>query len=108
MIDPSLRLDRITAEAADPTCGVLLLDLVLGHGAHADPAPELAEAVRAARATASADGRRLDVVVSLTGSEGNPQGLRTSAELLVVAGAVVLLSNAGGHARGAAPARPRT
>ena len=95
MIDPSLRLDRIAAEAADPTCGVLLLDLVLGHGAHADPAPELAEAVRAARATASADGRRLDVVVSLTGSEGDPQGLETSAELpRPAAGAVVLLSNA--------------
>ncbi|MER7073721.1 DUF1116 domain-containing protein [Terrabacter sp. NPDC000476] len=94
MIDPSLRLERIAAEAADPTCGVLLLDLVLGHGAHADPAPELAEAVRAARATASGDGRRLDVVVSLTGSEGDPQGLEKSAALLVEAGAVVLLSNA--------------
>ena len=45
MIDPSLRLERIAVEAADPTCGVLLLDLVLGHGAHPDPAAELAEAI---------------------------------------------------------------
>ena len=37
MIDPTLRTERIAAEAADPTCGVLLLDLVLGHGAHPDP-----------------------------------------------------------------------
>ncbi|MGO4599414.1 oxamate carbamoyltransferase subunit AllG family protein [Terrabacter sp. 2RAF25] len=94
MIDPSLRLERIAVEAADPTCGVLLLDLVLGHGAHPDPAPELAEAVRAARATASSDGRRLDVVVSLTGAEGDPQGLQASAARLVEAGAVVRLSNA--------------
>ncbi|NUO33689.1 MAG: DUF1116 domain-containing protein, partial [Dermatophilaceae bacterium] len=94
MIDPSLRLERIAAEAADPTCGVLLLDLVLGHGAHPDPAPELADAVASARATAAADGRHLDVVVSLTGAEGDPQGLQASATRLVAAGAVVRLSNA--------------
>ncbi|WP_374968419.1 DUF1116 domain-containing protein [Terrabacter sp. BE26] len=94
MIDPSLRLERITVEAADPTCGVLLLDLVLGHGAHPDPAPELSDAVRAARATASAEGRHLDVVVSLNGTEGDPQGLQRSTGHLVQAGAVVILSNA--------------
>ncbi|WP_256793784.1 DUF1116 domain-containing protein [Terrabacter sp. Ter38] len=94
MIDPSLRLDRITVEAADPTCGVLLLDLVLGHGAHADPAPELAAAVRAARETAAASGRELPVVVSVTGTTSDPQGLDRSAQALVDAGADVLLSNA--------------
>ena len=57
MIDPSLRLERIAAEARDETCGVLLLDLVLGYGAHQDPADELAEAVRHARATAAEAGR---------------------------------------------------
>ena len=40
MIDPTLRMERIAAEAADPTCGVLLLDLVLGYGSHPDPAAE--------------------------------------------------------------------
>lgn len=94
MIDPSLRLQRIAAEAADPTCGVLLLDLVLGHGAHADPAPELADAVRAARTTAADAGRALPVVVSVTGTASDPQGLEASVEALVEAGATVLLSNA--------------
>ncbi len=41
MIDSSLRVARLLAEAGDPTCGVLLLDVVLGHGAHPDPASEL-------------------------------------------------------------------
>ena len=36
MIDPSLRLERIAAEARDETCGVLLLAL-LGYGAHQTP-----------------------------------------------------------------------
>ena len=75
MIDPTLRLERIAAEAEDPTCGVLLLDLVLGYGAHPDPADELAEAITAAVARAADDGRELPVVVSLTGVENDPQGL---------------------------------
>ncbi|MFC7594439.1 DUF1116 domain-containing protein [Terrabacter sp. GCM10028922] len=94
MIDPTLRLERIATEAADPTCGVLLLDLVLGHGAHADPAPELADAIRSAREVAAAAGRALPVVVSLTATQGDPQGMARSADLLVSAGAEVLLSNA--------------
>ncbi|MDV3221453.1 DUF1116 domain-containing protein, partial [Intrasporangium sp.] len=111
MIDPSLRLERIAAEAADPTCGVLLLDLVLGHAAHPDPAPELAEAIRAARARAESDGRTLPVVISLTGTEGDPQGLSRSATALRDAGATVYLSNAAAtrHAvelLGHAPAAP--
>ncbi len=38
MIDTGPRLERLAAEAADPECGVILLDVVLGHGAHPDPA----------------------------------------------------------------------
>ena len=94
MIDPTLRLERIAAEAADPGCGILLLDLVLGHGAHPDPAPELADAIRSARAVAAAAGRDLPVVVSLTGTRGDPQGLDASGAELSAAGAFVHLSNA--------------
>ena len=93
MIDPTLRLERIAREAADPTCGVLLLDLVLGHGAHPDPAGELADAVRSARATAHADGRALPVVVSLTGTDADPQHRSRCAATLADAGASVFLSN---------------
>jgi FdrA protein len=94
MIDPSLRLERIALEAADPGCGVLLVDLVLGHGAHPDPAGELAESIRAARSTAAGDGRELAVVVSLTGTERDPQGLARCAVALRGAGAGVYVSNA--------------
>ncbi len=85
MIDGTLRLERFAAEAADPGCGVILLDVVLGHGAHPDPAGELAPAI--ARSTA-------DVVVSLCGSSGDPQGRDRQAEALARAGAAVFLSNA--------------
>ncbi len=100
MIDPSLRLERIAVEAGDPSCGVLLLDLVLGYGAHPDPAGDLADAIRAARdaalcrSGAGGASRVLPVVVSLTGVEADPQGLGRCAQALAAAGAEVFTSNA--------------
>ena len=94
MIDPSLRLESIRAQGADPTCGVLLLDLVLGHGSHPDPAGDLAAAIEQARSAAEADGRALPVVVSLVGTESDPQGLQRCAEALTAVGASVFTSNA--------------
>ena len=94
MIDQRTRLDRIGVEAADPSCGVLLLDVVLGHAAHPDPAAELAPALAQARATARAGGRDLSVVVSLCATVDDPQGPRQQAEALHEAGAAIFLSNA--------------
>lgn len=94
MIDPSLRLERIATEAADPSCAVLLLDIVLGYGSHADPATPFAPAIRAARERAAADGRDLAVVVALIGSQSDPQNRDATAAALVAAGASVHLSNA--------------
>jgi FdrA protein len=89
MIDQSLRLERLAAEAADPAVAVLLLDVVLGHGAHPDPAAELAPAIAAARARGGAA-----VVVSLIGAASDPQGLSRQAGALQSAGAHVFGSNA--------------
>jgi FdrA protein len=94
MIDPSLRPERLAREAADPAVAVVLLDVVLGHGADPDPAATLAPAVRAARATAAGAGRGLAVVVSLCGTAGDPQDRERQALALRDAGASVLLSNA--------------
>ena len=94
MIDPSLRLERIAVEGDDPTCAVLLLDLILGFGSHPDPADELAGAIASARAAAAAGGRELPVVVSLIGVESDPQGLSSCARTLQASGASVFVSNA--------------
>jgi FdrA protein len=94
MIDPSLRDQRLAREAADPAVGAVLLDVVLGHGSHPDPAAELAPAVAAARQQAADQGRGLAVVVSLTGTTGDPQGRDGQAARLAAAGADVYLSNA--------------
>ncbi|WP_205855701.1 hypothetical protein [Phytoactinopolyspora endophytica] len=94
MIDGSLRAERILAEAGDPTCSVLLLDVVLGHGAHPDPAAELGPVIGEAQLTAARDGRELPVVVSLVGTAGDPQDLDRQAKTLNDAGAAVYVSNA--------------
>ena len=91
MIDQSVRIDRIAAEAGRPGSRVLLLDVVLGHAAHPDPAGELAPAI--AEAIASRKGE-LAVVVSLCGSAGDPQDRDQQARAFVDAGASVHLSNA--------------
>ena len=89
MIDQSLRLERLAAAAADPSVAVLLLDVVLGHGAHPDPAAELAPAIAAARERGGGA-----VVVSLLGTAADPQGLERQATALQAAGAQVFASNA--------------
>lgn len=85
MIDPSLRLDHLARAAADAGTGVLLLDVVLGHGAEPDPAAGLAPALA---------GVDKPVVVAVVGTAADPQGLARQVTALAEAGAEVHLSNA--------------
>lgn len=94
MIDPTLRLALLADQAADPDVSVVLLDVVLGHGADPDPATTVAPAIGAAIATAAGAGRPLAVVVALCGTAGDPQGRERQAATLAGAGAQVYLSNA--------------
>ena len=45
MMDNDLRIRRLKQEAADPEVGMIVLDVVLGEGAHPDPASELAPVI---------------------------------------------------------------
>jgi FdrA protein len=85
MIDSSLRLEHLARAATDPATGVLLLDVVLGHGAEPDPAASLAPAI-------ASIGK--PVVLALVGTAADPQGWQRQADALDDAGAEVHLSNA--------------
>jgi FdrA protein len=85
MIDPTLRLERLSEAMADERTGAILLDVVLGHGAEADPGALLAPVVGASD---------VPVVVSLVGTAHDPQGLERQVRVLAEAGAEVHLSNA--------------
>ena len=94
MIDHRLRNERIQREAEDGEVAVLLLDAVLGHGSHADPAGAMAPALREAQARAKQAGRALAIVGFVCGTEGDPQGLARQEEILRDAGMILAESNA--------------
>ncbi len=95
MIEPSLRDERVAAAGEDRSVAVVLTDLVLGYGAHLDPGTSLARAAARAIARAEADGRRLAVVSSITGTDLDPQGYDRQKAALETAGVRVAESNAG-------------
>ena len=67
-IDSDHVIRRLLQEAADPQVAAILLDVVIGYGAHPDPAAELAQAVHRAVADAEADDACTGVI--LTGLPG--------------------------------------
>ncbi|MGB8646218.1 MAG: acyl-CoA synthetase FdrA [Anaerolineae bacterium] len=94
MIDNTLRIQHLFREARDPSVGVIVLDVVLGYGAHPDPAAELGPAIAQAREYAGQQGRFLNVVLSITGTEDDPQNRTRQAKAFKQAGAVIAPSNA--------------
>jgi FdrA protein len=94
MIDFSLRGERMAREAADDGCGVILLDVVLGYGAHPDPAGALAPMIRDAKESARREGRYLAIVASVTGTDEDPQNFTLQRRALEECGVSVLPSNA--------------
>lgn len=81
MMDNDLRLRRLRQETAVPDVDLIILDVVLGEGAHPDPAAELAPAI----AEAARAGKR--VVAIVVGTEQDPQNLDSQIERLAAAGA---------------------
>jgi FdrA protein len=94
MIDPRTRVAAILEAGEDPAAAVLLLDVVLGHGAASDPAGDLLPALEQARAAAAARGRALPVVATVVGAAGDPQGHAGQVARLAAASVWVLPSNA--------------
>jgi FdrA protein len=94
MIDHRLRNERLAVEAEDPQTAVILLDVVIGYGAHADPASVIAPVVEAAIGRAAATGRNLAVVGFVCGTAADPQNLERQEARLHEAGMWLAGSNA--------------
>jgi FdrA protein len=84
MIEPELRNDHVREALADPQVAAILVDLVIGYGAHADPAGVLLKSDLASKL----------VIASVTGTEQDPQGYSRQVAALREAGVVVAPSNA--------------
>ncbi|MFF5207268.1 FdrA family protein [Streptosporangium sp. NPDC000396] len=81
MIDPEARVKLLREAGQDADVAVVLLDVVLGHGSHPDPAGILAPEI------SSLDGPQ--VVAYVLGTERDPQGYREQVSVLAEAGCVV-------------------
>ncbi|ECC8732411.1 acyl-CoA synthetase FdrA [Salmonella bongori] len=87
MIDPTTRSIEIEKLAAMPDVGVLLLDVVLGYGACANPAGAVVDAIERVHAKRAAP---LVTIATLTGTDADPQGRSGQIDILRVAGIAVV------------------
>lgn len=88
MMDNDLRIRRLKQEAADPEVGMILLDVVLGEGAHPDPASELAPAIAEIKKVKPS----LEVIAIVIGTEDDPQNLDAQVSRLNGVGVTVFHS----------------
>lgn len=89
MIDLSTRLELLRQQAGDEDLAVVLLDVVLGHGSHDDPAGQLAPLC----AELMADGGP-QVVAYVLGTEQDPQSYSRQRTVLQAVGCIVPETNA--------------
>lgn len=101
MIDPTVRIERFKEEAKDPEVAVILLDFVLGYGSHADPVGVMKDDITEAIANAKAEGRHLEIIGYVLGTNEDQQNLDRQVRELIDAGATYASSsqNAGLLAR---------
>ncbi|MGH9058460.1 MAG: protein FdrA, partial [Acidimicrobiales bacterium] len=84
MIDPEARIALLREQGTDPDVAVVILDVVLGYGAHDDPAGELAPVC----AEITANGGPV-IVVYVLGTQADPQGFDAQRRAFTDAGCVV-------------------
>lgn len=89
MIDYSQRIDRIFKEVQSEDVAVILFDVVLGYGAHKDPASELVPAIKRAKEINDS----VVFVVALCGTYEDPQDYRKQWEEFEKAGVIVTSTN---------------
>jgi FdrA protein len=89
MIEPAVRDAPLVEALDDPAVAVVLIDIVLGLGGHADPAGHVARLLRARDAT-----KAPAVIAAVTGTDGDPQGLGGQIAALRDARVTVCDSNA--------------
>jgi FdrA protein len=85
MIDPAARLEQLAGVAEERDVAVILMDVVLGHGSHADPASELAPPLAALASRDNAPA----IVVYVCGTQGDPQGFDRQRQAFRDAGCIV-------------------
>lgn len=88
MIDPTNRISRLLQEARDPQVGVIAMDFVLGYGAHEDPVGSTLDAIKEAKAIAAREGRHLEILGYVLGTDLDTPSLAAQCQMLTDAGVI--------------------
>ena len=92
IIDTGLRGQRLEEDMRDPTCRVIMMDIVLGYGADPDPASKFAAIINRVRKELP-DGGPI-IVCSVCGTDADPQSCAQQEKTLEDAGCFVFPTNA--------------
>jgi FdrA protein len=84
MIDPEARIEVLREQAADPSVAAIILDVVLGYGAHPDPGAELAPVC-----AEIVGGGGPKVITYILGTDQDPQDLAAQRRTFTEAGCLV-------------------
>ena len=88
MIDPTNRISRLLQEARDPQVGVIAMDFVLGYGSHENPVGVMLDAIKEAKAIAARDGRHLEILGYVLGTDLDTPSLAQQCQMLTDAGVI--------------------
>ena len=90
MMDNDLRIRRMWQEAQDPETGIIVLDVVLGEGAHPDPTSELVPEIRGIK-----EKHAVDFAALVIGTPEDPQDMEKQISQLEQVGVSVFQEDAG-------------
>ncbi len=90
MIDPTIRNGKIAEEAKNKETAAIILDFVIGHGAHDDPASVALKSIQEAKAASP----NMVIIAYVCGTEKDFQGLQKQKDILTSAGVIIADSNA--------------
>ena len=93
MIDPAKRIECMQEAVDDPSTGVILLDIMLGYGSHADMAGALLPTIKELQAKAAAANRKVFFVATVCGTRRDYQGYDEAVNKLKDAGVIVCENN---------------
>ena len=93
MIDPAKRIECMQEAVDDESTGVVLLDIMLGYGSHADMAGSLIPTIKELQAKAEAAGRKVFFIATVCGTRSDYQGYDEAVNKLKDAGVIVCENN---------------
>lgn len=90
MIDPTIRNEKIVEKAKNKETAAIILDFVIGYGAHKDPANVALKSIQEAKAISP----NMVIIAYVCGTEKDFQGLQKQKDILTSAGVIIADSNA--------------